>query len=345
MNINDFKSRLKSGNLRGWYIFAGEEDYLKKFYLKELRRAVLGDEDGGLAVFNHVVFDSLDMNISELAEAIESPPMMQEYKFIEWRFANINSMKESEIKAFSEKIFSLKDVYPEAVFAIMTTEDGFDVGTEKRPSRLAKIFSEGFDILDFPKSTDAQLLSWLKKHFDAEGIKVSTEPLQAMLFRVGRSMEVLNNEVIKLSSYLKANGKSVLTSEDVEAVCPSSAECDAFAIQNAVIEGDASKAFLALTDMKNRRTDPQIIIGMLAKTYSTLSSVSLLADEGHDFEKIRTTLGISAYPLGIYMKASKKLGTQKINNSLKALIKTDAMSKQGGAKGYEAIEMFITKNI
>ena len=345
MNINDFKSRLKGGNLSGWYIFAGEEDYLKKFYLSELRRAVLGEEDLGLGVFNHVVFDALDMDIGSLREAIETPPMMQEYKLIEWRFANLSAMKDSEIKTFSEKIFSLREDYPSSIFAIMTTEDGFDVGTEKRPSKLFKIFSEGFDILSFPKSTDTQLLSWLKKHFDAEGISVERESLNTMLFRVGRSMEILNNEVIKLSSFLKANGRAALTAADVELVCPSSAESDAFAIQNAVIEGNAAQAFRALTDMKNRRTEPQIIIGMLAKTYSSLSSVALLADEGLGFDEIQKITGLASYPLGLYMKAYKKLGTAKISKSLKALIKADASSKQGGIMGYQAIEMFITQNL
>ena len=108
MNTSDFKARLKAENPSGWYIFAGEEDYLKKFYLAELRRSVLGEGDTGLEVFNHVVFDALDMDLGALAEAIESPPMMQEYKLIEWKFANFSSMKENEIKAFAEKIFPLK---------------------------------------------------------------------------------------------------------------------------------------------------------------------------------------------------------------------------------------------
>lgn len=345
MNISDFKSRLKSESIAGWYIFAGEEDYLKKFYLGELRRLILGDSDSGFGIFNHVVFDALDMDVGALAEAIESPPMMQEYKLIEWRFANISALKDSEIKTLTEKIFPLKEDYPWAVFAIMTTEDGFDLGTEKRPSKLCKTFSEAFDILNFPKSTDAQLLSWLKKHFDAEGINVERGPLNTMLLRIGRSMEILNNEVIKLSSYLKANGKTTLTDEDVTQVCPSSAESDAFAIQNAVIEGNASKAFRALSDMKNRRTEPQIVIGMLAKTYSNLSSVALLADEGLGFDEIQKILGIASYPLGLYMKAYKKLGTKKISDSLKALIKADASSKQGGIAGYQAIELFITQNL
>jgi len=345
LNINDFKSRLKAENPSGWYIFAGEEDYLKKFYLAELRRAVLGNSDTGLDVFNHVVFDALDIDIGALAEAIESPPMMHEYKLIEWRFANFSSMKENEIKSFTEKIFPLKEDYPWAIFVIMTTEDGLELGTEKRPSKIFKALSEGFDILNFPKSTDSQLLNWLKKHFDAEGISVDKSPLDTMIMRVGRSMEILNNEVIKISAYLKANGRKNLTNEDVELVCPSSAESDAFAIQNAVIEGNAKKAFRALSDMKTRRTEPQIIIGMLAKTYSSLSSVALLADEGREFEEIQKITGLASYPLGLYLKAYKKLGTRRISESLRALIKADASSKQGGIAGYQAIELFITQNL
>ncbi len=344
MNLNDFQSRLKSNKPEGWYIFAGEEDYLKRYYLGELRKCTLG-EDSGFEVFNHVTFEAQDMELGALAEAIQSPPLMQDFKLIEWRFASISSMSESELKTLEEEIFPLRDEFPSSVFAIMTTQDGLDLGTDKRPSRLAKLLGGAFNILNFPKSTDAQLLSWLKKHFDAVGIKVSVEPLNAMLMQIGHSMELLGNEVIKLSSYLKANGRDTLTREDVELVSPASAECDAFAIQNSIIEGNAEKAFRALTDMKMRRTEPQVVIGMLAKTYSTLSSVSLLADEGENAESIRTILGLSPYPLQLYLKAAKKLGTKKINAALEALLKADASSKMGGITGYQAIEMFITQNI
>jgi DNA polymerase III delta subunit len=158
-------------------------------------------------------------------------------------------------------------------------------------------------------------------------------------------MELLNSEVIKLSAYLKANGRKTLTKEDVELVSPASAESDAFAIQNAIIEGNAPKAFRALMDMKARRTEPQIIIAMLAKTYSTLSSVSLLADEGERADEIQKTTGLSSYPLQLYLRAAKKLGTKKISEALRALLEADAASKQGGIAGYQAIEIFITQNI
>lgn len=344
MTLNEFNARLKASNPSGWYIFSGEEDYLKRFYHAKLREATLG-EDTGFEIFNHASFEGADIDLGALAEAIQSPPFMSDFKFIEWRFASIAALKESELKILEEEIFPLKEEFPSSVFAICTTADGFDVGTAKRPSRLAKLLSGAFDILDFPKSTEAQLLSWLKKHFDSEGIKVTLDSLGAMLFRVGHSMTLLANEVQKLSAYLKANGRDNLTRADVELVCQSSPECDAFAIQNAIIESDINKAFAALSDMKARRVEPQVIIGMLSKTLSTLSSVSLLSDEGENFESIKNLLGISSYPLQLYLGAAKKLGTKKINESLAALLKADASSKWGGISGYQAIEMFITQNI
>ena len=344
LSLNEFQKRIRSGKPDGWYIFAGEEDYLKRFYLSELRRAALGDDED-TALFNLASFDSDNMDIAAAREAIESPPMMGDYKFVEWKFADLTSLRESEIKKLTETLFPLKEEYPNAIFAILTTSDGFDLGTEKRPGKSVKIFGEAFDVLSFGKSTDAQLLSWLKKHFDAEGIKVTAEVLGVMLLHVGHSMEVLNNEVIKLSCYLKANGRDTLTPEDVEEASVTMTECDAFAIQNAVIEGDVKKAFRALLDMKERRTEAQVVIGMLSKTYSELISVALLAKEGQSISDIRALLGMHEFKVRLYVNAAKKLGIQKISESLDDLLEADTAAKQGGVSGYSAIELFITKNI
>jgi DNA polymerase III delta subunit len=56
-------------------------------------------------------------------------------------------------------------------------------------------------------------------------------------------MEVLNNEVEKLSAYLKMNGRSALTVSDVELISSPTVECDAFALSNAVIEKNSARAF------------------------------------------------------------------------------------------------------
>ena len=227
----------------------------------------------------------------------------------------------------------------------LTTADGFDVGTHKRKSKLAARLSSGFEILNFDKSTDSQLLSWLKKHFDAEGVTVDVATLNALLFRSGRSMEVLNNEVTKLCCFVKANGKSRVSEEDVNAVCSSTVECDAFALSNAVIEKNVSKAFFALTELKQRRIEPPAIIAMLERTYSELLSVSILLDEGKGAADIEAILRLHPFKTKLNINAARKIGTKRLAASLDELGRIDASSKSGGLSGYGVIEMFITKNL
>lgn len=342
MDLNEFKGRMKSGNLSGWYIICGEEDYLKKYYMSELRRATVADE--AFALFNHVAYDGADIDFSAVSEAIKSPPMMSDYKLIEWKFANLDGLKEGERSAL-ESLFELKEEYPYAVFAIMPTSDGFDSGTVKKPSRLASRLGKGFDILNFSKSTDAQLLAWLKKHFDAEGVSVDVNTLNALLFRSGRSMEVLNNEVTKLCCYAKSGGRVAVTPSDVDAVASSTVECDAFALSNAVLEKNTERAFIALTDLKQRRVEPQAVIAMLERTYSELTSVALLLDEGKGSSDIESILKFHPFKAKLYIGAAKKIGTKRLSESLSELCRADAASKSGGISGYGSVEMFITRHL
>lgn len=342
MEINELKSRLKSGELSGWYIFSGEEDYLKKYYLSQLRCAIVTDEV--FSTFNHVVYDGQEIDFASVAEDIKSPPMMSDYKLIEWRYANLDALKESE-KSVLFSLMELKDEYPCAIFAIMTSVEGFDAGTAKRPSKLATRLGEGFGILNFQKSTDSQLLSWLKKHFDAEGVGVDLPTLNALLFRSGRSMEVLNNEVSKLCAYAKANGASSVTATEVELIASPTAECDAFALSNAVIEKNVERAFVALADLKQRRVEPAVIVSMLERTYSELSSVALLLDEGRGVSDIESIMKFHPFKAKLYIGAAKKTGSKRLAESLAQLRRLDASSKSGGLSGYGAIEIFITTNL
>lgn len=342
IDVAELKSRLKSGNLEGWYLLAGEEDYLKKYYMNALRDAAITDET--FALFNHLAYDGMDIDFAEVAEAIKSPPMMGEYKLIEWRFANIDGLKESE-KSALESLFELKEEYPCAIFAIMPTADGFDMGTPKKLSRQASRLSKGFDIINFPKSTDAQLLSWLKKHFDAEGVGVDAAALNALLFRSGRSMEVLNNEVSKLCFYAKYNGLRFVGQDLVNEVASPTVECDAFALSNAVLEKNSERAFVALTDLKQRRVEPPAIVAMLERTYSELTSVAMLLDEGRGVADIESILKFHPFKAKLYMGAAKKVGAKRLAESLRELCRIDASSKSGGLSGYGAIEMFVTKYV
>ena len=340
MELADFKNVLKSDNLAGAYLFAGEEDYLKRYYLASLRDKAVSDDS--FATFNHAVYDGEEIDFASLRDDVMSPPMFERYKMIEWRYPNIEKMKESDLIEL-EKLLDLVASTDYAVLAFLVSDGDIDLGTPKKESKFVKRFGAKLRILNFEKSTDAQLLSWLKRHFDAEGVSVTADVLNTLIFRVGHSMTVLNNEVTKLCMLAKARDLKAITKEDVQAVSSSTPECDTFALSNAILERDKKGAFLALEEMKSRRLDPIMILGMMAKTYTDIVGVVMMLADGINQTDIQTATKMNPYRLKLYLAAAKRYTPEKANAILSELARVDTGAKYGGVTGYTAIELFISK--
>lgn len=342
MTAVELKAKIKSGAIGGAYLFAGEEDYLKKYYAGEIEKLAVPDE--AFAPFNKCVFDGSDISFAELADAIESPPMMSDFKLIEWRYPDIDTMRKGELEKL-EEIASAVSSSAYAVLVIIVGTDGFDHGTVKRPSKLAARLSKIFNLVVFDKSTDAQLISWLSRHFEAEGLRASQKALSSLIFRSGHSMEVLIGEVAKLSAHAKANSLSEITEENVALVASATLECDAFALSTAITDRNREGAFLALADMQQRRIDAGAALATLSRAFSELVTVGALADEGKDAGDIEGLLHWNAWKIKICISSAKRWGTARLTAALSRLRELDAASKSGGVSGYKVIEMFICEYI
>lgn len=342
MDITSFKSSLKNGEISGIYLFTGEEEYLVRYYLKALRERIAPDD--AFAIFNNPVFDGEEIDFGAIIEAVKAPPMMSDYKLIEWRHADFTGLKESELESL-EELIEVCGEHPYSIVAFTADGEGVDFGNSKKQSAFIKRFDGKINILRFEKSTENQLYAWLKKHFDAHGVTVGLDTVQALVFRSGRSMDVLAGEVDKLCALALSRGRTAVTPEDVNEVASSTPECDTFALSNAIVDRNRSKAYFALEDMKLRRVEPTIIMGMVAKTFDDLTAVAHLLDEGLGALEIEKALSMNKYKVKIYIPAAKKYGTARLNEIISSLAETDAGSKYGGVSGYTAIELFISRNL
>lgn len=342
MTVTELKNKIKASDIGGAYIFAGEEDYLKKYYLSEIVNICCPDE--AFSLFNRVVFDGADIDLAEIAEAVKAPPMMSDAKLIEWKYPDLDKMKESDKKTLISIAESLAD-YPYITLVLFSDTDGFDPGTVKRPSKNAKLFSRSFNLVNFEKSTDAQLISWLKRHFDAEGISCDAATLSALIFRSGHSMSILSEEVKKLAAYAKANTLPSITKKEVDFVACSTLECDAFALSGAITDKNRERAFTALADMSMRRVEAGAVLATLARSFGELVTVALLLEEGNDAKDIESILGWNQYKIKICINSAKKWGLARLSSATARLRELDAQSKSGGITGYKAVEIFICQYI
>ena len=343
MEPNEFKSKLKSKSLGGAYLFVGEEEYLKRYYLDELRKSVIEDE--AFATFNHSLFDGAEVERAAVLEAITSPPMMSDYKLVEWRYAKIgNGRGEITQKALSE----LAETAAEngySVFAVMISDPDFDLGTQKKPSKQLDALSKTFNILRFDKSTDSQLMSWIKRRFDSAGIEIMRPAAEAMLTQIGHSMDNLRCEIDKLTAFAGARGLSAITPDVVKEVCSSNIEADAFALKNALSERDKRLAFVALSDIKNKKVDATAVINSLAGFYSEALTVASLLDDGMDRAQIEAELKIHPYRLKMCIASVSKYGTAHIVRAVNRLAQIDASAKSQQINAFGAIEMFIAEYV
>lgn len=342
MDINEYRTRLKNGKLSGIYVFAGEEEYLIKHYLAELRAAVGVEE--AFAVFNNPIFDGSEVDFAAIAEAVKVPPMMSDYKLIEWRHADFSAMKEKDLDAL-EELIALVAEQGYAAVALTAASDSLDFGTPKRPSAFIKRFGASAAVLRFERSTDNQLYGWLKKHFDAEGVGVTLDVLRELVFRSGHSMEVLSLEVKKLSALAKARGKAAVTPADVAEVASTTPESDTFAFSNALTERSRTAAYAALEELRFRRVDPTVVMGMMIKVFDDLLAVAMLLEQGSDVKDVEGILKINPYKLKIYVSAVKRYSAQRLREITDALTRADADSKFGGINGYLLIELFISRYV
>ena len=306
MTLEELQAKLKSDNPTGCYLFCGEEAYLKRAYLGQLREKILTDP--AFDTFNHTVHEGAEIDFGILTEEMTSAPFFAPFKLIEWHMADLSSLNEKKIDHLLE-LAHLQQAEGQVALVILTTPEGFDVGTPKRPSSAYKKLQGAYHIVNFEKATDQKLLGWLKRHFEHEGMTAEASALRAMLFRSGHSMDILANETEKLVAYLKYHARNNVTERDVTEICASNLETEAFALTNALQSGNEEAAYRALQEMRARRVESIVIFSQISRLYAELSSASLLLGEGASLQEISKILSIHAYRAEQLVKAAKRCPT------------------------------------
>ena len=341
MTESELKARIKQGNLGGCYILTGEEDYLKRYYLSQIQKTVLTDDS--FAFFNHVVYDGAAVDFAAISDDIKAPPMMADYKLIEWKYPSFTKMKSEDFEAFAQVLALLKE-YDNVILLFLCGDGEPDLSNPKKSSSFVARFGEDVNIVKFDKKTsDNEVLGWLSRHFAAEGVNASEQVMRDLLFRSGHTLSVLNDEVIKLSLFVKANGRNTVTAKDVEEVASSTPECDTFALSNALSQRNKQAALLALCEMKLRRVDPIIIMSMIAKTMTELATVAIMLADGMNKEDITAAAKMNPKRTPHVINAARRFTKEHAVKIIEELLRVDTGAKYGGVTGYTAIELFITK--
>lgn len=331
MTPTEFKSELKHPS--GGYLFYGEEDYLKRYYLNALRRQTVTEGD----VFNHIVINSESYSPERFAAAVEALPVMAETKLIELNSLYLSSMTEGELEELCSVLSTLPS-YEYNVLVIYTEPDELDPGVKNKPSAVLKRLSEFLKPVFFDRETPARLANWTYKHFVKELIVAPHDAVTMLVSRCGGDMFTLSAEIDKLCCYLKANGRDRLTEEDIKAVCGEKREFGAFELANAILDGSPARAFAVLSELKKIKERPEVILSGISRTLCDLITVRVLIDSGMSMQVIEKKLGMNSYKLSLYSKSAAKNSLSDLNGVLERCYEADKLIKSSSLNSYTVLE-------
>ena len=326
MTEAELRAELK-GTPSGVYLLAGEEEYLKRYYLGEIRRAILGD--GSFAGFNHTEVSYLDGGFGNLAEAVGMTPFMAEMRLCELSGFNFNSAKDGLLKNL-RSIVDEALANEECVLVIYADTDLYDASKGSRvQKKVTAALGDAVKQVVFEKTTPQKLANWIKRHFTHEKLEISDADCLFMVDRCGRSMQLLAGEIDKVCAYKHSKGESVVTRDDIVYLCPRNEEFGAFALANALLDSNTTEIFRILGENKRSGSDlkPKAVLANISALYIKLSMIKELSEAGESEAAIAKKLNSHEYQIKLYAKVAKSIPAQKLEQIVRMCNDADTEMK------------------
>ncbi|MBQ3378818.1 MAG: DNA polymerase III subunit delta [Clostridia bacterium] len=330
MSVSQLKKDIKNNRFSHSYVFYGAERYLKEYYFALARRTFTGGDPLNL---NCAQYDAKTLDPDELGAVADSYPVMSDRRLI-----IINDLAASLCKGPLKSAFSslLSDM-PEYLTLFFNYSD--PDYSPASSAELKALFS-GSLFCEFSRPFERDLIVWIKKNVEAAGKTISDDAVRRLLSDVSRDMSVLKHEIAKLCAYAP---KKEISSEDIDAVCITTAEAHVFSLGDAIIFSRADSAY-KMTDtlMRQNREQPIAILAYLTSVFSNLLKLSAAKKAGVPLDAAAKEIGYRGSII-----SSRRLISRADEHTLKSLITmcrdADFKMKDSRVSPEVVMELFLTE--
>lgn len=318
--ISDIKER----KYQRVYLLYGEEKYLCNQYKKKLRDSLCTEED----TMNYGYFEGKDTNPGAVIDLAETMPFFAEYRVI--LLENTGFLKGSctEIAEYISQI-------PETTVMIFTESE-----VDKR-SKVYKEIKKHGRAVEFSQQNQETLTRWILGILKKEDKKITQQTMQKFLTMAGTDMQHIKNELEKLISYTQ--NRSVITTEDVEAVCIVQTSNRIFEMVHAVAEGNQKRSLELYEDLLALKEPPMRILFLIARQFRQLYQVKKLAEDGVSNGEIAKYTGIMPFAVKRYLSEAGAFTGEELRDAMEDCISSEEAVKTGKMSDRLSVELLLVK--
>lgn len=303
----------------GAYMFFGEEEYLKEYYLGRFRELV---NKGGFGDFNYSRFDFEGRSLAELEDEISFVPMGSELRLVEVRSLKPQKLSDKDAQRLLE---ILRGVGKDLILIIYCADGEFVCDKASLKKKFPHQLAEALTAVNFTRLSEAALVSWITKGFNSMGLDSTDRAARALVRACLSDMLRMRGEIDKLAAYLRSRDRKRLEEEDVRLLVHGDPDAKVYELTDAVLERNAAGAANALEELRALRTEPIWIISALAKAIYSASAAS-----SGDGESAAASLGMADWQLRSYREKGRAYDRKYFAAAMDMCLECDRKLKSSG---------------
>lgn len=322
--MTNILKQIDKNGLKNFYLFYGPENYLKDYYVTEIRKKIVPEE------FLDMNFNIFEENAQTIINSAMSLPFMNEYRLIIVKESGFfYAGKKSETELF---LSAINDFSGSSVIIFCETK------IDKRNKLYKKILDLGIT-LEVKKPSDKELIKWMIKICNSKEKNISPENALLILKITMGDMYLLKNELDKLISY---SGKEILA-DDINLLCTKSIDAKIFALVDAIGSKNLKLALESYNNLIFLKEQPLMILSLIARQFTLILQAKIFSQSGENSIVIADCLGIRNFIVLDCLRQSQNFSSDKLICALKECLEIDYKIKTGQLTDKLAVETLIIK--
>ena len=333
-----FETALKNeikNTQRNVYIFAGNDGYLKKTYVKKISNTYSNEDD----IFNFQKFSG-DCDLQDVYDAVLQFPVMSDKKVVILTDYDFEKCSKSDY----DKLCTVISETPDSCVFILLF-DVLEIATKKNNkfSKLVTLAEKNNGIAaELNHRTVPELVKMLTLGAQKRGCVFDGAAARYLVETAGEDINILKNELEKLCFYVK---KGEITKSTVDSVCVKTVEASVYNLSKHIIECDTTAALKLLDELFYLKIEPIMIIGTISNFYVDMYRAFVGKERGMSASEITEQFGYFGREFVVRnaINDSKKFDYNKFDLSFDALRAADKSLKSFSGDQRTALEQLVVR--
>lgn len=258
MTYRQFLKELERGNISPFYLFEGEENYLKREALGKLKDKIIADQ---YKDFNFHLINITQSTGREIVESAHQLPFNNK-----WQLIVVQEVE--NLKLDDEKIILRYLKNPLNLTCMVFVAEKIDARR-----RFYQFFKEKDKLVSFNPLKEKEALIWIKKRIKEEGKTISPEAALQLYHRSGGSVFLMQNEINKLICFV--HPQDYIQESHIAQLCGENPQESIFSLTEAFRKRKLKSALQILNKLILHGKEPLLIHALLTREVRILLRIKL----------------------------------------------------------------------